>query len=78
MSHPDILWLIRSLCEQVQVEGGEALREPLTAEDEGDSPEAREMLQKSVSAAKLLRDHIEESYEFSVTGQCEPREAACE
>ena len=72
MSQTDIVWLIRSLCELVQDEGGQALREPLTTEDDNtDCPEAREMLQKGVSAAKLLRDHLEEVYEFGVTGLAE-------
>ena len=82
MSQPDLLWLIRSLCELVQDEGAQALSEPIPVDgDTFDSPEcteAREMLQKATSAAELLRDHLEEAYEFAVTGQCESKEVTCD
>ena len=78
MNHPDLLWLIRSRCEQVRVEGGEALSEPLVTAhgDTPDSPEARVILNGAVNAAKLLLTALEEKYEFS-NGQAELKEEAC-
>jgi hypothetical protein len=64
---------IRSDCDAVIDACGDALESPLTTEDEGDDPTARNHLERALKAARELRTHLDDHYE-NVNGFLEVKE----
>ena len=74
MSDSDTLWDVRRDCQLFETESSDALAGILETKDDGkDCIEARAVLLRVQSAAKVLRLYLEGVYEFN-SGSAELRE----